>query len=76
MDGITNKDDFEQFGDPNIADDDYDDNNTPYTLRRSKTTQPTIEIPWKRTSHNVGLNYATKKARRRWANAKREKSEM
>ena len=75
MDGIANEDDFDQFGDPNIDDDD-DDNNTPCTLRRSRTMQPTRGIPWKRTSHNVGRNYATKKARRRWANATREKSEV
>ena len=37
MDGIANEDDFDQYGDPNIEDDD----NTPYTLRRSRTTLPT-----------------------------------
>ena len=70
MDGIANEDDFDQYGDPNIEDDD----NTPYTSRRSRTTLPTRGgPPFKRRSHNVGLNYAnkTKKARRR-PNAKRE----
>ena len=65
MDGVTNEQDFDQYGDPNMEEDD-DNNEATYTSRRSRTTLPKGR-PFKRRSHDVpGLNYATatKKGRR------------
>src|SRR3954465_7139074 len=57
--GMDDEDDFDMFGDPNIEDDEDDDDRTKYTTRRSRTTLPRSGRPFKRSSHDVGLNYAT-----------------
>ena len=57
MDGVANEDDYDHFGDP-MSDDDDDDE--VYVKRRIKTTLPMKDhTPWKRKSHNKGLNYST-----------------
>ena len=38
MDGVAIKDDFDEYGDPNIEDD--DNNQETYTTRRSRTIVP------------------------------------
>ena len=58
MDGVANEDEFDMFGDPNINDDQDDDDKATYTTRRSRTTLPRQDLPFKRRSHDVGLNYA------------------
>ena len=59
MDGVANEQDFDQYGDPKIEDDDEDDKEMKYTTRRSRTTLPTGR-PFKRRSDDVpGLNYST-----------------
>ena len=57
MDGVTNEEDFDQYGDPKMEDDDDDD--ATYTTRRSRTTLPKSGLPFKRRSHDAGLNYST-----------------
>jgi hypothetical protein len=57
MDGVANEEDFDQYGDPKIEDDDHDE--APYIPRRSRTTLPKTGHPLKRRSHDVGLNYST-----------------
>jgi hypothetical protein len=66
MDGVIHEEEFDQYGDPKIEEDDDDDDNTPYTTRRGRTTLPKKGRPFKRRSHDMGLNYSTssKKARR------------
>lgn len=60
MDGVANEQDFDQYGDPKMEDD--DDDEATYTSRRSKTTLPNKGRPFKRRSHEVpGLNYSTAK---------------
>ena len=57
MHGVKNQQDFDQYGDPKIEDD--DDDGTKYTTRRSRTTLPTGR-PFHRRSQDVpGLNYST-----------------
>ena len=56
MDGVTNEEDYDQYSDPMREDDDDDE---AYVKRRSKTTLPNKNCtPWKRKSHNEGLNYS------------------
>ena len=38
MDGVANEQDFDKYGDPKMEDD--DDDEVPYTTRRSRTTLP------------------------------------
>ena len=62
MDGVAHEQDFGQYGDPKLEDDDDHDNTRPYTTRRSRTTLPprSSGLPFLRRSQNVpGLNYAT-----------------
>ena len=60
MDGVANENDFNEFGDRNIDDDeDHDDGTATYTTKRSRTTLPRQGQPFKTRSHDVGLNYAT-----------------
>ena len=61
MDGVANEKRFDMFGDPNIDNDqdDDDDDKATYNTRRSRTTLPRQGLPFKRRSHDVGLNYAT-----------------
>ena len=60
IDGVADEGEFDMFGDPNIDDDqEDDDNHATYTTRRSRTTLPRQGRPFKRRSHDVGLNYAT-----------------
>src|SRR4051812_35100892 len=58
MDGVTNEQDFDKYGDPKMEDD--DDDEVPYTTRRSRTTLPKGR-PFKRGSIQgvPGLNYST-----------------
>ena len=59
MDGVANEQDYDQYGDPKMEDD--DDDEATYTKRRSRTTLPNKGgCPAKRRSHEVpGLNYST-----------------
>jgi hypothetical protein len=65
MDGVANEKGFDgQVGDPMMEQ--PDDNDTTYTTRRSRTTLPRSDRPFKRISNDIGLNYSTmikKKAR-------------
>ena len=56
IDGVANEEDYNQYGDPLREDDDDDE---PYVKRRSKTKLPKKNHnPWKRKSHDEGLNYS------------------
>jgi len=56
MDGVANIEDYDQYGNPMREDDDDDE---AYVKRRMKTTLPMKDrTPWKRKSHNEGLNYS------------------
>ena len=55
MDGVANEEDYDQYGNPMREDDDDDE---VYVKRRINTTLPKKNrTPWKRQSHNEGLNY-------------------
>ena len=57
MDGVANEQDFDKYGDPKMEDD--DDDEVPYTTRRSRTTLPKGR-PFKRRIQGVPrLNYST-----------------
>ena len=57
MDGVANEEDYDQYGNPMREDDDDDE---AYVKRRINTTLPKKDrTPWKRKSHNEGLNYST-----------------
>ena len=56
MDGVANEEDYDQYGNPMREDDDDDE---VYVKRRIDTTLPKKNrTPWKRQSHNEGLNYS------------------
>src|ERR1041385_7823958 len=56
MDGVANIEDYDHYGNPMREDDDDDEG---YVKRRMKTTLPMKDhTPWKRKSHNEGLNYS------------------
>ena len=58
MDGVANEEDFEgQVGDPMMEE--SEDEEITYTTRRSRTTLPRSGRPFKRRSHDTGLNYST-----------------
>jgi len=58
MDGVAYQDDYlDQYGDPELEDEDDDD--APYIARRQRTTLPRSGRPFKRISHDAGLNYST-----------------
>jgi hypothetical protein len=57
MDGVAHEEEFYQYGDPKIEDD--DDDKTPYAPKRSRPTLPKKCILFRRRSHDVGLNYST-----------------
>ena len=55
MDGVANEEDYNQYGNPMREDDDEAD-----VKRRINTTLPKKNrTPWKRQSHNEGLNYSS-----------------
>ena len=57
MDGVANKEDYDQYGNPMREDDDDDE---AYVKIRINTTLPKKDrTPWKRKSHNKGLNYSS-----------------
>src|SRR3954470_14680632 len=59
MDGVANEQDFYQYGDPKIEDDDDYDAAT-YITRRKRTTLPKKGSPFERRNIKVpGLNYST-----------------
>ena len=59
MDGVANEQDFDQYGDPKIEDDDDYDAAT-YITRRKRTTLPKKGSPFERRNIKVpGLNYST-----------------
>ena len=56
MDGVANKEHYDQYGNPMREDDDDDE---AYMKRRIKTTLPKKDrTPWLRKSHKEGLNYS------------------
>ena len=62
MDGVANEEDYDQYGDL-MREDDADDDET-YIKRTMKTTLPMKDrTPWKRKSHDHGLNYSTRNKR-------------
>ena len=60
MDGVANEQDYDQYDDPKI-DQDNDEDDATYTKRRSRTTLPKkCACPAKRSNPDVpGLNYST-----------------
>ena len=59
MDGVANEQDFDQYGDPKIEDDDDYDAAT-YITRRKRTTLPKKGSLFERRNIKVpGLNYST-----------------
>ena len=56
MDGVAHEQDFDMYGDPKIED---TDDEKEYTPKRTRTTLPKKGLPFKRRSHDVGLNYTT-----------------
>ena len=57
MDGVANEEDYDQYGNPMREDDDDDE---VYVKRRINTTLPKKNrTPWRRQSHNEGLNYSS-----------------
>ena len=59
MDGVANEQDFDQYGDPKIEDDNNYDAST-YITRRKRTTLPKKGSPFERRNIKVpGLNYST-----------------
>src|SRR3954463_1147050 len=59
MDGVANEQDFDQYGDPKIEDDDDYDAAT-YITRRKRTTLPKKGSPFERRNIKVSeLNYST-----------------
>ena len=56
-DGVANEEDYDQYDNPLREDDDDDE---VYVKRRMKTTLPTKDRnPWRRKSHDQGLNYSS-----------------
>ena len=56
IDGVANEEDYNQYGDPMREDDDDDEADVKI---RSKTTLPKKDqTPWKRKTHDEGLNYS------------------
>ena len=56
MDGVANEEEFDQYDNANMEDDDDDEE---YIKRRSRTMLPKTGRPFKRKSHDAGLNYST-----------------
>ena len=57
MDGVANEVDYDQYGNP-MREDDNDDE--VYVKSRINATLPKKDsTPWKRKSHNEGLNYSS-----------------
>jgi hypothetical protein len=57
MDGVSNEQDFDMYGDPKMEDE--SDTDETYSTTRSRTTLPK-GLPFKRRSLGVpGLNYST-----------------
>ena len=56
MNGVANEEDYDNYGDPMRED---EDDNEVYVKRRSKTMLPKKVLPFKRKSHDDGLNYTT-----------------
>ena len=56
MDGVAYEEDFDQYGDAEMEDDDDEEVCIP---RRKRTMLPKIGLPFKRRSHDAGLNYST-----------------
>jgi hypothetical protein len=57
INGVANEEDYDQYDNP-MREDDNDDE--AYVKRRINTTLPKKDHnPWKRKSHNEGLNYST-----------------
>ena len=56
MDGVANKEDYDQYGNPMMEDDDDDE---AYVKIRINTTLPKKDrTPWFQKSHKEGLNYS------------------
>ena len=71
MDGVTNEEDYDQYGNPMREDDDDDE---AYVKRRIKTTLRKKErTPWLRKSHKEGLNYSAMNKKGKMLNVKRRR---
>jgi hypothetical protein len=71
MDGVTNEEDYDQYGNPMREDDDDD---AAYVKRRINTTLPKKDRnPWLRTSHKEGLNYSATNKKGKKLNVKRRR---
>ena len=68
MDGVANEEDYDQYGDPMREDDDDDE---AYIKRRNRTTLPKDHRPFKRRSHNEGINYTAANKKRKKMTVKR-----
>ena len=68
MDGVTNEEDYDQYGNPMREDDDDDK----AVKRRTNTTIPTKDrTPWLWKSHKEGLNYSATNKKGKKLNVKR-----
>ena len=71
MDGVANEEDYDQYGNPIREDDDDDE---VYVKRRINTTLPKKDhTPWKRKSHNEGLNYSSTNKKGKMLTQKRKR---
>ena len=69
MDGVTNEEDYDQYGNPMRED---DDDNELYMKRRIKTALPKKDrTSWYQKRHNKGLNYSTTNKKGKKLNVKR-----
>ena len=70
MDGVTNEEDYDKYGNP-MREDGNDDE--VYVKRRINTTLPKKNrTPWKWKSHNEGLNYSSTNKKRKTITQKRK----
>jgi hypothetical protein len=71
MDGVTNEEYYDQYGNPMREDDDDDE---AYVKRRINTTlRKKDHTPWFRKSHKEGLNYTTTNKKGKKLNVKRRR---
>jgi hypothetical protein len=63
MDGVADEQDFDGLvGDPIMEESDED--NATYTKTRSRTTLPRTGVPYTRRSHDMGVKYSSRTAKK------------